>query len=138
MFEDKAYSDTRFGCRAGLVCSGLVTIDFNLNTTSKARGISLCLHCSSSITVQVANSLSMAIIKRKGYTQKQESRKRQRKDVDSIDNLPWKIVSRSTAAGFEGDDGVLMLEEVDGVEVTYEETAAGKVAKFKVCNVLMS
>ena len=80
----------------------------------------------------------MAIVKRKGHTQKQESRKRQRKDVDSIDNLPWKIVSRSTAAGFEGDDGVLMLEEVDGVEVTYEETATGKVAKFKVCSISMS
>lgn len=31
-----------------------------------------------------------------------------------------------------GDDGILDLEEVDGVEVVYEDTDAGRVVKFNV------
>lgn len=74
----------------------------------------------------------MAALKRKSKSSKQLSRKRQRKNVESIDDLPWKSVSRPTATGFDGDDGILMLEEVEDVEVVYEETETGKVAKFKV------
>ena len=74
----------------------------------------------------------MALSKRKSNATKQLPRKKRRKDVESIDDLRWKAVSRSTAAGFEADDGILMLEEVEGVEVVYEDTTAGKIAKFKV------
>ncbi|EJC98248.1 DEAD-domain-containing protein [Fomitiporia mediterranea MF3/22] len=60
------------------------------------------------------------------------SRKRLRRDVNSIEDLPWKKVSRPSALGFEGDDGILELEEVEDVEVVYEETKNGRVARFKV------
>lgn len=32
----------------------------------------------------------------------------------------------------DGDDGILDLEEVDDVEVVYEQTDAGRVLKFNV------
>lgn len=57
---------------------------------------------------------------------------RPRKLVKTADELPWRTVSRASATGFEGDDGMLDLEEVDDVEVVYEETANGRVAKFRV------
>lgn len=60
------------------------------------------------------------------------SRKKQRKEVNSFNDLPWRTVSRPNGTGFEGDDGVLELEEVDGVEVVYEETENGRIAKLKV------
>ena len=56
--------------------------------------------------------------------------------MDSIDDLPWKSVARPSETVFEGDDGILELEEVENVEVYYEETAAGRVAKFKVTRLL--
>ena len=34
--------------------------------------------------------------------------------------------------GLDGDDGILELEEVDNVEVVYEEEDGGKVIKFNV------
>ncbi|KAH8107536.1 DEAD-domain-containing protein [Phellopilus nigrolimitatus] len=72
-------------------------------------------------------------MKRKQFAgAKLTSRKKQRKDVDSVEDLPWKLVSRQNASGFEGDDGILELEEVEGVEIEYEETGNGKVARFKV------
>lgn len=60
------------------------------------------------------------------------SRKKQKRVVDSISDLPWKTVSRPSESGFEGDEGILDLEEVDDVEIVYEETENGRVAKFKV------
>lgn len=51
----------------------------------------------------------------------------------SLDDLPWKSVARSLETALDGDDGVLELQEVDGVEVAYEDTARGRVAKFNVC-----
>lgn len=72
-------------------------------------------------------------LKRKHYSNsKLVSRKKQRKEVNSFNDLPWRTVSRPNGTGFEGDDGVLELEEVDGVEVIYEETANGRIAKLKV------
>lgn len=50
----------------------------------------------------------------------------------SLDNLPWKSLHRPGVAGFNGDDGILELEEVEGVEVVYEETEGGRVARFNV------
>ena len=35
-------------------------------------------------------------------------------------------------AGFDLDEGLLELEEAEGVEVVYEQTANGRVAKFLV------
>lgn len=49
----------------------------------------------------------------------------------TVDGLPWKVVSRPSAAGIDEAGGMLMLEEVEGVEVSYEETPNGRVVKFK-------
>ena len=75
------------------------------------------------------------IIKRKASLKRKNAhnpqsvqRKRQRKEVASANDLPWKKVSRPSATGFEGDDGILELEEVDDVEVVYEETENGQSA----------
>lgn len=57
------------------------------------------------------------------------------KVASNIEDLPWKTMSRPMETGLDGDDGILELEEVEGVEVVYEETEKGKVARFKVCAV---
>ena len=49
----------------------------------------------------------------------------------TVDALPWKTLSHAGAFG-SGDDGILELEEVDNVQVVYEETPEGRVATFKV------
>lgn len=59
-------------------------------------------------------------------------RKKLKITKSNIDDLPWKTISRPAETGLGGDDGILELEEVEGVEVIYEETEKGKVAKFKV------
>jgi ATP-dependent RNA helicase DDX24/MAK5 len=46
-----------------------------------------------------------------------------------LDDLPWKSVQTT---GFDGDDGILELEELDGVQLTYEDTDAGRTVKFNV------
>ncbi|KAF9467758.1 P-loop containing nucleoside triphosphate hydrolase protein [Collybia nuda] len=60
------------------------------------------------------------------------SRKKAKTRHHTADDLPWKTVSRPQEAGLDGDDGILELEEVEGVEVVYEETDGGRVARFKV------
>lgn len=55
-----------------------------------------------------------------------------KKSKVTLDGLPWKTVSRPKETGLDGDDGILDLEEVDNVEVVYEETESGRVAKFNV------
>jgi ATP-dependent RNA helicase DDX24/MAK5 len=50
----------------------------------------------------------------------------------ALDDLSWKPVTRARIAGIDLDEGLLELEEVDGVEVVYEQTANGHVAKFMV------
>lgn len=54
----------------------------------------------------------------------------------TAEDLPWKKVTRPSEAGLGGDDWILELEEVDGVDVVYEETERGKVARFTVCMLL--
>ena len=49
----------------------------------------------------------------------------------TLDGRPWKRVTRPLETGL-GDDWILELEEVENVEVEYEETERGKVARFKV------
>lgn len=50
----------------------------------------------------------------------------------SVDELPWKTSRRPLETGLGGDDGILEFEEVEGVEVVYEMTECGRVAKFQV------
>lgn len=55
------------------------------------------------------------------------------KSHHTAEDLPWKKVSRPSETGLVGDDWILELEEVEGVDVVYEETERGKVARFTVC-----
>ncbi|KAG8802760.1 ATP-dependent RNA helicase, partial [Serendipita sp. 399] len=48
-----------------------------------------------------------------------------------LNDLDWKVVARPSAAGIDEAGGMLMLEEVEGIDVYYEETPKGKVAKFR-------
>ena len=50
----------------------------------------------------------------------------------NLENLPWKQSRRPLETGLDADDGILELEEVEGVEVVYEITDSGRVAKFRV------
>ncbi|KAG6828177.1 hypothetical protein H0H92_008908 [Tricholoma furcatifolium] len=50
----------------------------------------------------------------------------------TLDELQWKTVVRPQEAGLEGDDGILELEEIEGVDVIYEDTEGGRVIKFAV------
>ena len=59
------------------------------------------------------------------------SKKRKTAHV-SLDRLSWRPVARAHTAGIELDEGLLELEEVEGVQVEYEQTANGRVAKFLV------
>lgn len=60
------------------------------------------------------------------------ARKRTKTRHKTTDALPWKVVKRPVEAGMGGDDGILELEEVDDVEVVYEETEGGRVVTFNV------
>ncbi|KAH7920183.1 ATP-dependent RNA helicase [Leucogyrophana mollusca] len=71
-------------------------------------------------------------LKRKALSSKGRSFKKLKVQTTSLDGLPWKSISRPKDTGLDGDDGILELEEVDDVEVVYEETAGGKVVKFNV------
>ncbi|KAI0074447.1 DEAD-domain-containing protein [Panus rudis PR-1116 ss-1] len=72
--------------------------------------------------------------KRKSHPSAFTSRKKPKTaHIRSATDLPWKSVPTTTEAGLEtGFDGILELEEVEDVEVVYEETEGGKVARFKV------
>lgn len=50
----------------------------------------------------------------------------------TAEELPWKKSRRPLETGLSEGDGILELEEVEGVEVVYEMTDGGKVAKFCV------
>ncbi|KAF4618627.1 hypothetical protein D9613_010108 [Agrocybe pediades] len=69
--------------------------------------------------------------KRKLSTGQLSSRKKI-KTQRNADELPWKTVKRPAETGLGGDDGILELEEVEGVEVIYENTEGGRVVKFNV------
>jgi ATP-dependent RNA helicase DDX24/MAK5 len=60
------------------------------------------------------------------------TRKKSKIQHYSLESLPWKSVSRPAETGLGGDDGILDLEEVDDVEVIYEQTDAGRMVKFNV------
>ncbi|PPQ66809.1 hypothetical protein CVT26_009656 [Gymnopilus dilepis] len=63
---------------------------------------------------------------------KTSSRKKFKVQERSADDLPWKTVRIPTEAGLQGGEGILELEEVEDVEVIYEATEGGRVAKFHV------
>lgn len=51
----------------------------------------------------------------------------------SADDLRWKSIKATSFAGVDEGGGMMMLEELDDVDVQWEETAAGtKVARFMV------
>jgi len=58
-------------------------------------------------------------------------RKRPRIECNA-EELPWKKIRRPFEIGLGGDNNILELEEVEGVEVIYTTTDEGKVAKFCV------
>ncbi|EPQ52206.1 DEAD-domain-containing protein [Gloeophyllum trabeum ATCC 11539] len=60
------------------------------------------------------------------------ARKKPKITHSNIEELPWKTVSRSKEAWSGAEDGILELEEVEGVDIVYEETETGRVAKFSV------
>ena len=71
-------------------------------------------------------------LKRKETAKTSLPRKRQKILHRSADDLPWKSVSRPIEAGVGFDDGIFDFEEVEGVEVIYENTDGGRVVKFNV------
>ncbi|KAJ7598923.1 ATP-dependent RNA helicase [Mycena floridula] len=56
-------------------------------------------------------------------------RKKIKVQHQTADELPWKSVSRPSGSG-SGFDGLLELEEIEDVEVVYEDTEGGRVARF--------
>jgi len=70
--------------------------------------------------------------KRKLSSNQLPSRKKSKTHHRNADELPWKTVKRPAETGINGDDGILELEEVEGVEVVYETTEGGRVVKFNV------
>lgn len=91
-------------------------------------------NCFKSLAMSAIEQSTKSIKKRKSTGNAQPSRKRL-KSQHNVDDLPWKTVSRPSETGLEGDDGILELEEVDGVEVIYENTEGGRVVKFSVSQV---
>ena len=73
-----------------------------------------------------------AMSKRKAHPGSLSATKKIKVQHGSLDDLPWKSVARPVETGLDGDDGILELEEVDNVEVVYEEKDGGKVVKFNV------
>ncbi|OJA11403.1 hypothetical protein AZE42_03952 [Rhizopogon vesiculosus] len=75
---------------------------------------------------------SKPLAKRKAKSGPSASRKRLKVQYTSADGLPWKTVNRPSDTGLDGDDGILELEEVENVEVVYEDTEGGRVTRFNV------
>lgn len=71
--------------------------------------------------------------KRKSVPKASTSRKKIKVQHRSTNDLPWKTLPRPAQASLGFEDGILELEEVEGVEVVYEDTEGGKVARFNVC-----
>ena len=70
--------------------------------------------------------------KRKATSRSLPSKKKIKIRHSNTSTLPWKTTSRPLEAGIDADDGILELEEVEGVEVFYEEGKGGKIARFNV------
>lgn len=71
-------------------------------------------------------------LKRKRRAPADKSIKKRRKYADgALDDLDWRVVFRPSKAGVHEEGGMLLLEEVEGVNVVYEDTEAGKRVKFR-------
>ncbi|KAL0071272.1 ATP-dependent RNA helicase [Marasmius tenuissimus] len=70
--------------------------------------------------------------KRKASSRSLPSKKKIKVSHANSSTLPWKKSSRPLEAGIDADDGILELEEVEGVEVFYEEGKGGRIARFNV------
>jgi ATP-dependent RNA helicase DDX24/MAK5 len=81
------------------------------------------------------HDLGKPVSKRRAEDKTLSSRKKAKTHHLSLHDLPWKTIGRP---GFGGDDGILEFEEVDGVEVVYEETEGGRVARFNVSRAVPS
>ncbi|KAI6124483.1 ATP-dependent RNA helicase, partial [Pisolithus croceorrhizus] len=79
-----------------------------------------------------AKKSSKAKLKRKASSLRSSSSKRIKASFTSAESLPWKTISESVGTGLDEGDGILELEEVDDVEVVYEDTDRGRVVKFNV------
>lgn len=72
-------------------------------------------------------------LKRKTKPSASSIAKRAKTKHVTADDLQWKQTQKPREADMgTGLEGFLDLEEVDDVEVVYEETEGGKVARFKV------
>ncbi|ESK91975.1 atp-dependent rna helicase mak5 [Moniliophthora roreri MCA 2997] len=70
--------------------------------------------------------------KRKQASGSSQIKKKAKVRHENTSSLPWKAVSRPLESGIDGDDGILELEEVEGVEVFYEKGEGGRVARFNL------
>jgi ATP-dependent RNA helicase DDX24/MAK5 len=70
----------------------------------------------------------------KRATKSRKKAKTQSGSLATVDALPWQTLSHTGVQGSAYDDGILELEEVDNVQVVYEQTSEGRVATFKVCS----
>lgn len=71
-------------------------------------------------------------LKRKRRAPAEKPIKKRRKYADTaLDDLDWTVVFRPSEAGVHEEGGMLLLEEVEDVDVVYEETEAGKRIKFR-------
>jgi len=76
--------------------------------------------------------MTAASDKRRNVSPTPHLSKKHKKAHVSLDLLSWRPVARAHTAGIEFDEGLLGLEEIEGVQVEYEQTANGRVAKFLV------
>ena len=76
--------------------------------------------------------MAAASDKRKNLPPTSHRPKKRKRTHVSLEDLSWNPVVRTHTAGLDFDEGLLELEEVDDVQVVYEETANGRVAKFLV------
>lgn len=66
------------------------------------------------------------------------ARKKTKTEHLTANDLPWKMVKSRQEAGLHTElEGMMELEEVDGVEVVYEEGSAGRVATFRVSRTIV-
>ena len=91
------------------------------------------------LTISLFSALvmTMSFAKRRSDPASQPPHKKLKTNHLTASELPWKLVPTPKEAGIGNDlDGILELEEVDDVEVVYEQTDGGKVVRFNVSKVM--
>lgn len=90
---------------------------------------------SSVCTTMSGSRLATTISKKRkanALTSDKLKRRKIKSENQTLANLPWKTTSRPILTGINGDEGILELEEVEGVEVVYEDVSGGRTVKFNV------